>query len=98
MSLIKIYRLQHTNTSPKQPYRVNDRSLAERVTPAYLFREHAKAQFAARSLTRLPWSYVNRRITRPCKLEIAEGRGVQGGGGEEGHPSPPLLGYHLSGG
>lgn len=33
----------------------------------------------------LPWSYVNRRITRPCKLEIGGWKGVEG----SGHQSLP---------
>lgn len=85
MSLIKIHRLQHTDTSLKQSYRVNDRSLTKYVTPLTLSESTLKLRKESDTVT-----------MELCKspdyssLQIGNRRG-------EGNPlplSPPD--YHVS--
>lgn len=78
MSLIKIHRSQHTDTSLKQSYRVNDRSLTKHVTPLTLSESTLKLRKESDTVT-----------MELCKspdyssLQIGNRRG-------EGNPNLPL--------
>lgn len=86
MSLIKIHRFQHTDTSLKQSYRVNDRSLTKHVTPLTLSESTLKLRKESDMVT-----------MELCKspdyssLQIGNRRG-------EGNPNLPLSppNYHFS--
>lgn len=78
MSLIKIHRLQHTDTSLKQSYRVNDRFLTKHVTPLTLSESTLK-------LSKEPDTVTMELCKSPdySSLQIGNRKG-------EGNPSPPL--------